>query len=87
MLFVIFINDLPDVVPECFSTGHYADDTKPYRNVSSIDDSEKLQDAPTQPYSALFITLNVNPLRFEYHMQSTKLIRAEGEKNLGGDPH
>jgi hypothetical protein len=39
--------DLPDVVPDCISTGLYADDTKLYRNVSTIGDCEKLQDALT----------------------------------------
>ena len=35
ILFVIFINDLPDFVPNGISTGLYADDTKLYRYVSS----------------------------------------------------
>ena len=98
MLFVIFINGLPDVVPDCISTGLYADDTKLYRNVSTIDDCEKLQDALTELSSwsyqnnmnfnaskckVLSITRKVNPLHFQYHMDSTKLLRVNEEKDLG----
>ena len=45
MLFVIFINDF---VSDGISTGLYANETKLYRNVSSIGDCEKLQDALTE---------------------------------------
>jgi hypothetical protein len=42
MLFVVFMNDLPDVVPHyTITAGLYADDTKLYRKVSSIGDLQK----------------------------------------------
>ena len=98
MLFAIFINDLPDVVPDCMSTGLYADDTKLYKNVSTIGDCEKLQEALTELSSwshqnnmnfdaskckILSITRKLNPLHFQYHRDSTKLLRINEEKDLG----
>jgi hypothetical protein len=97
MLFVIFINDFPDVVPDCISTGLDADNTKLDRNVSTIGDREKLQDALTElsfwshqnnmhfnasKCKILSITRKVNPLHFQYHMDSTKLLRVNEEKDL-----
>jgi hypothetical protein len=38
MLFLLFINDLPDVIPESTSTGLYAEDTKLYREISTPED-------------------------------------------------
>ena len=97
-LFVIFINDLPDFVPNGISTGLYADETKLYRNVSSVSDCEKLQKALSElcfwsrqnnmnfkalKCKVLSITRKVNPLHFEYHMDCTKLLRVNEEKDLG----
>ena len=89
MLFVIFINDLSDVVPDCISTGLYADDTKLYRDVSTIVDCGKLQHALTELSSwsleALSITRKVNPLHFQYciWILPTKLLRVNEGKYLG----
>ena len=47
VLFVLFINDLPDVMPSGTQTALYADDTKLYRCVVSFSDCEQLQQACT----------------------------------------
>ena len=45
ILFLLFINDFPDVIPESTSTGLYADDTKLYREISTLEDCSQLQEA------------------------------------------
>jgi hypothetical protein len=47
MLFLLFVNDLPDVLPESTSTGLYADDTKLYREISTpgLNNRSQLQEA------------------------------------------
>ena len=44
-LFLLFINDLPDVIPEATSTGLYADDTKLFQPIRTPEDSKQLQHA------------------------------------------
>ena len=46
LLFVIFINDLPDIIPEGSMAALYADNTKVYRNITSVIDGESLQASP-----------------------------------------
>ncbi|CAB4010630.1 Hypothetical predicted protein [Paramuricea clavata] len=43
LLFVFFINDLPEFIPNQSKTALFADDTKLYRSISSISDYESLQ--------------------------------------------
>lgn len=44
MLFVLFINDLPDATAACgIPTAVYADDTKIYRSLSKKSDSVNVQ--------------------------------------------
>ena len=43
LLFVIFINDLPDVVHEQTNTALYGDDTKLHRTIVSVKDCDILQ--------------------------------------------
>ena len=45
MLFLLFINDLPDVIPKATSTGRYADDTKLFQPMRTPEDSKQLQHA------------------------------------------
>ena len=48
ILFVIFINDLPDILPDQKLAALYADDTKLYKSITSIGDCENLQQALTE---------------------------------------
>ena len=43
LLFVVFINDLPEVIDEDSTMYMYADDTKLYRHIRAIDDTEVAQ--------------------------------------------
>ena len=45
MLFTLFINDLPDIIPSPTSTGLYADGTKLYNAINSSQDCDQLQEA------------------------------------------
>ena len=47
MLFLLFINDLPDVIPTTTSVGLYADDTKLFKSITSYEDCVQLQKALT----------------------------------------
>ena len=44
-LFVIFVNDLPDILPDETLAALYADDTKLYKSIASVGDCESLQQA------------------------------------------
>lgn len=47
LLFVIFINDLPDVLPPAMKSALYADDTKLYSSIKSTQDCEIMRLALT----------------------------------------
>ena len=98
MLFLLFINDLPDVIPESTSTGLYADDTKLYREISTPEDCSQLQEALScadvwskdnninfNPSKCKILTFSrrKTPFLFEYYLGSSELKRVNDEVDLG----
>ncbi|CAB4026866.1 Hypothetical predicted protein, partial [Paramuricea clavata] len=98
MLFLLFINDLPDIIPPTTSKGLYADDTKLYTAITSRQDCDNLQVAlsyvddwskesnisfNTSKCKALTISRRKQPIVINYHLGSAELIRVESEVDLG----
>ena len=98
MLFLVFINDFPDVIPESTSTGLYADDTKLYREISTLEDCSQLQEALScadvwskddninfNPSKCKILTFSrrKTPFLFDYYLGSSELKRVNDEVDLG----
>ena len=98
MLFIIFINDLPDVAIGDVFTSLYADDTKVYRNINTIEDCMSMQktlinmDTWTRQNNirfnaskckALTIIRKKRPLNFIYKLDNVELERVSTEKDVG----
>ena len=98
VLFIIFINDLPDIIHTGTKTALYADDTKLHRNIFSARDCDSLQESLVKLDSwsmenklffnaskckVLTITRKKNPVIYEYTLGSKKLTRVDHEKDLG----
>ncbi|CAB4007297.1 Hypothetical predicted protein [Paramuricea clavata] len=98
MLFLLFINDLPDVIPESTSTGLYADDTKLYREISTPEDCSQLQEALScadvwskdnyinfNPSKCKILTFSrcKTSFLFEYYLGSSELKGVNDEVDLG----
>ena len=98
MLLLLFINDLPDVIPESTSTGLYADDTKLYREFSTPEDCSQLQEVLScanvwskdnnmnfNPSKCKILTFSrrKTPFLFEYYLGSSELKRVNDEVDLG----
>ena len=98
ILFVIFINDLPDVLLDGTMAALYADDTKLYRNITSVSDWERLQQALTNldawsrdcnikfnasKCKVLTVTRKKSPVSYDYYLGPEKLLRVQEEKDLG----
>ena len=98
MLFLLFINDLPDAIPPTTSTGLYADDTKLYKAITSNEDCTHLQTAlscaedwsnksninfNSSKCKVLTISRRRRPITTNYHLGSTDLKRVDSEVDLG----
>ena len=95
LLFLVFINDLP------LSCSHstcsiFADDTKVYRNISNVDDADKLQSDLTglmewckkwkmtfNPSKCHVMHYGKSNRKFLYHLNGCLLDNVEEEKDLG----
>ena len=97
VLFVIFINDLPYILPDEKMAALYADNTKMCNSIRSKADCEKIQQALTNlkgwsrdnnldfkssKCKVLTITRKKSPLIYAYQMNSTLLSHVEKEKDL-----
>ena len=98
LLFIIFINDLPDAAIGDVFTSLYADDTKIYRNINTIDDCMSMLKTLTNMHTwtrhnnirfnaskckALTITRKKSPLDFIYKLDNLELERVSTEKDVG----
>ena len=94
----MFINDLPDVAIGDVFTSLYADDTKVYRNINTIEDCMSMQKTLTNmdtwtrqnnirfnasKCKALTITRKKSPLNFIYKLDNVELERVSTEKDVG----
>ena len=98
LLFVIFINNLPDVVHEQTNTPPYADDTKLHRTIVSVKGCDILQrdlaSLNTWSYvsnmkfnafkcKVLTVTRKKSPVTHKYNIGNTYIKRVLKEKDLG----
>lgn len=94
MLFVIYINDFPDVLANL--TKLYADDTKILSEISSVDSRIKLQEDLDRAYEWTqdwLLKFNVNKCvvmhygannqKYQYHINGIPLAESEMERDLG----
>jgi hypothetical protein len=93
-----FINDFPDVVLDKSRTAPYADDSKVYESISSMQCRETLQQSldslNTWSYinnmsfnaskcKVLTVTRKLNPVNFDYRLADKTLTPVREEKDLG----
>ena len=99
MLFLLFINDLPDVIPEATSTRLYADDTKLFQPIRTPEDSKQLQHAlsctadwsndcnlkfNSSKWKVLIVSRRKHPFQNSYHL-GIELHRVVREVDLAWD--
>ena len=98
ILFAIFINDFPNVVLDKSRTALYADDSKVYESISSMQCCETLQQSldslNTWSYminnmsfnaskcKVLTVTRKLNPVNFDYRLEDKTLAPVRKEKDL-----
>ena len=98
LLFTLFIKDLPDEAAYGVKVAFYADNTKLYRNVSSAEHCDLIQDTlsnmhvwsqhnnirfNTSKCKVLTATRKKTPIAFDYTLNGTALTRVSEEKDLG----
>ena len=98
LVLTFFINDLPDEAAYGVKVALYADDTKLYRNVSSAEHCDLIQDTlsnmhvwsqrnnirfNTSKCKVLTVTRKKTPIAFDYTLDGTALTRVSEEKDLG----
>jgi hypothetical protein len=98
MLFVVFINDLPDSIPDKTTAALDADDTKLYKSIVSVADCEDQQQAlnnldtwssvnnlkfNASNCKVLTVTRKRSPILHTYQLGSKELLRVGQEKDLG----
>ena len=98
LLFVVFINDLPDIVEARTGTALYADDTKLHKTITCNRDCASLQHSLSNlnlwtmennlrfnvsKCKVLTITRKKNPIIHDYTLGSQNLTRVDSEKDLG----
>ena len=98
ILFTIFINDLPNSITHKSKMALYADDSKVYSNISSIQCCESLQQSldslncwsninnmrfNASKCGVLTVTKKLNPVNFDYHLGDRILAPVRKEKDLG----
>ena len=95
LLFVIYINDLPDMSTHS-TTYLFADDTKIYNRINSIEDCTELQRDVTgleewsnewllrfHPEKCKVLRIGRNHPEFDYQLHNTILEEVEEEKDIG----
>jgi len=96
LLFIIYINDLPDSLNVDSNINLYADDAKLFRHISTSQDSLSLQDyinKLTHWMDDWLIKLNINKCKVvygrnndhnnSYHINGTQLEQLDSIKDLG----
>ena len=85
LLFVIFINDLPDVIHEQTSTALYADCAIFQQDLTSLNtwSHESNMKFNASKCKVLTITRKKTPVIHEYHLGDVNIQRVQEEKDLG----